>query len=114
MIQSGSKEAPPFPDPSLSSTAFPSLTFRKISSFGVPMFCFTFGFVQQQHILSQFLLRVQSAKKLHKKSWAWARSKNARDFATKPHLPRLPGEFANGINLNVADEKHLNERSQYK
>lgn len=69
MIQSHSKEAPPFPDPSPSSTAFPPPTpSRKFTSFSFPVFCFTFGFVQQQPPLSQFLLRSQSAKKLHKKT----------------------------------------------
>lgn len=93
MIQSASKEAPPFPDPSLFFTAFPPPAFRKVSSFGVPMFCFTFDFVQQQRLLSQFLLRSPRAKKQHKRSKAWAGSENARDAATEPPPPRLPGEL---------------------
>lgn len=83
---------PGFPDASLFSTAFPPPTLRNISSFCVPMICFTFGFAQQQRLLSQFLLRGPRAKKLHK-SRAWAGSENARDFATKPHPPRLPEEL---------------------
>ena len=104
MIQSGSKEAPPFPGPSLPLTAFLLPTW-----FGVPAFCFTFGFVQSLHLLSQFLLRSSSAKKLHEKTGP-GQDQNCWRFCHQD----CQESFANGINLNAADEKHVNEQSQHK
>lgn len=87
---------------------------EKSSAFSVPTFCFTFGFVQPLRLLSQFLLRSWSAKKLHEKSRAWAGSDLPEILPPSLMHQDCQESFANGINLNVADEKHVNEWSQYK
>lgn len=92
----------------------PSPTLRKLPCFGLPGLCFTFGFVQQQPPLSQFLLHSPSAKKLHKKT------RPGQDQKVPEILPPslihggCQESFANGINLNMVDENHLNESSQDK
>lgn len=114
MIQSGSKEAPPFPDPSLSSTAFLAPTFRKIPSFSVPMFCFTFGFVSSSVCLANFCLGAQVPRNYTRRAGPGQAQKMPEILPPSLIHQDCQERFANGINLNVADEKHLNESSQYK
>lgn len=94
--------------------ALPSPTFRKLPCSGFPVFCFTFGFVQQQPPLSQFLLHSPSAKKLHKKTRP-GQDQKVPEILPPSLIHRVCQEsFANGINLNVVDENHLKERGQDK
>lgn len=80
----------------------------------MPGLCFTFGFVQQQPPLSQFLLHSPSAKKLHKETRPGQDQKVPESLPPSLIHGGCQESFANEINLNVVDENHLNESSQDK